>query len=149
MNIIKSLLLNLAIFVLDGPTMDEGQKKYLIYIGDSVTLICGTGLIGNPEPIVTWTPPQAESGASRYVKTEEPNVTLTIKGATESDEGIWKCTVEVNSNDISVACPDPNASSRTRYVEIEVTVIGKLLLILNLNDIKVTLVYPQFLLVNH
>ena len=113
----------------DGPTMEESGKKYSVCKGDSVTLICGTDSTSNPKPIITWTPPQTESGASRYVKTEEPNIALTINNVKESDGGIWKCTVEVNSKELSVACPDPNLSSRTRNVEMEVTVIGKLLII--------------------
>ena len=132
--------------------MEESHKKYSVCRGNSVTLICGTGLKGNPKPIITWTPPQTERGASRYVKTEEPNITLTINNVTESDGGIWKCTVEVNSNELSVACPDPNTSSRTRYVEIEVTIIGKLLRVLLLNQLTFiwyTCCFPQFLQANH
>ena len=114
----------------DGPIMEEGQKKYTVYVGASVTLICGTGLIGNPEPIVTWTHPQGESiqdsDESHYVITEGPSVTLTIKGVTESDGGIWKCIVEVSGEDLSVAYPDPNTFRRKRYVEVKVIVIGML-----------------------
>ena len=112
--------------------MDDSHKQYSVYAGESVTLICGTGIVGNPEPIVTWTHPQAsiviDSGKGRYIISEGPSATLTINGVTESDRGIWMCTVEINSKDLSVACPDPNTSSRTRYVEIEVVVIGKLLI---------------------
>ena len=111
-------------------------------------LICGTGLTGNPKPIITWTHAQAESSGSRYVKTEEPNVTLTINNVTENDGGIWNCTVEVNSNK-SVACPDPNTSSRRRYVGIEVTVIGMQLIVLLLNKLTLVSCCPQFLQVNH
>ena len=131
--------------MLDGPTMEEDQKKkYLVYVGDTVTLICGTGLIGNPKPTVAWTNPQGRSvqgNEGRYVLSTKPDVTLTINGITENDGAIWKCTVEVNSNDLSVACPDPNAPNRT--LEIKVVVIGKLLMILCLNEFKICmLVYP-------
>ena len=135
---------NVTVIVLDGPTMNEGEKKYSVYAGDNVTLICGTNLSSKPEPNITWTHPQAKSDASRYVKT---NATLTINNVTENDGGIWKCTVKVNSNK-SVACPDPNTSSRTRDVEIEVTVIGKLLIVLLLNKLTLVSCCPQFLQVN-
>ena len=121
--------------MLDGPTMNKGQKTYSVYAGENVTLICGTDLIRNLEPTITWTNPQKRSieSSSHYEITERPNVTLTINNVTESDGGIWKCTIEINSNNLSVECPDPNPSSRTPSVEIEVIVIGKLLMIPCLN----------------
>ena len=121
--------------MIDG--VDQGQKHYSVYAGESVTLVCGTGLIDNPEPIVTWTNPPGASiqdgDEGRYAITEGPNATVTINNVTKSDEGIWKCTVEVNS-DIPMACPDSNTSSRIRHVEMEVVVIGKLVMISWLNN---------------
>ena len=137
--------------------MEGSCKRYSVRKGNSVTLICVTGLSGNPKPIVTWTNPQAKSisdnNKSHYVITGGPNVTLTVNNVTESDIGIWKCTVEVSNNNISVACPDPNPSSRTQDVEMEVTFIGRPLtfvkLLLCLEIIALVCYCLQFLQVNH
>ena len=38
-----------------GLTIPVGSESVVVLEGDSVTLVCGTDLTGNPIPNITWT----------------------------------------------------------------------------------------------
>ena len=106
--------------------MTEGPREYSVLVGNSVVLICGKSLDSHPEATVTWTSPKNEeirSGDERYIMSNGPNVTLTIKNALESDNGTWRCTIKNNGK--AEVCPDPHESSRTQNIEMQLIIVGK------------------------
>ena len=120
-----TLFMHRLYLTIDGPYMTEGPREYSVLIGNPVVLICGESLDSDPNATVTWTGPKSgeiHSDDERYIMSSGPNVTLTIKKATESDSGTWKCTVE--NNGVAKFC-DKSISKRKLEVDILLDVVGK------------------------
>ena len=100
--IVYSDLYYIAISLADGPSLALGPPQYYVLLGDSASLVCGTGLDSNPQATITWTAPDrttiVDNINARYDKENGPTfVRLNFTNATKSDSGVWRCEVIVMS----------------------------------------------------
>ena len=83
------------------PNITLGPSIAASVSGDNVTLICGTNLTGNPEPTIQWIDnnnTEVNRSDSRFVFVDGPEiVSLTIYNVTVEDEGVWRCSVQVEN----------------------------------------------------
>ena len=80
--------------------LHSGPTHSSALLGDSASLVCGTGLDSNPQAIVTWTAPDGTIVVdnARYDLDNGPEVIqLNITRAVLSDAGVWRCDVMVSS----------------------------------------------------
>ena len=70
-------------------------------LGDSVSLVCGTGLDSNPQATITWMAPDG----TRIMKNARFNlengpdiVRLNLSLTILSDAGIWRCDIRTESD---------------------------------------------------
>jgi hypothetical protein len=89
------------IIVADPPSfITEGPTHHYVPLGDSASLVCGTGLDSNPQATITWTAPDGTTivDNARYDLDNGPEVIqLNITNTVLSDAGIWRCDVLVTS----------------------------------------------------
>ena len=83
---------------IDGPEIVEYSSDLFATLEeDDITLTCGSNLVGNPPPVVTWlSNTNAEIGLSddRLQINSGPDiVSLTIFNATQNDSGTWRCVL--------------------------------------------------------
>ena len=92
---------------LDGPSFSSGgptqtPTQRFVLLGDSLSLVCGTGLDSNPQASITWTAPDGTTiimDNARYDLENGPNIVrLTITHTVLSDTGIWLCEATVWSD---------------------------------------------------
>ena len=86
----------------DPPTfVTEGPTQCYVLLGDSLSLVCGSGLDSNPQATITWTAPDGTAvimDSARYDLENAPDIVrLNITNTTLSDAGIWRCDVMVMS----------------------------------------------------
>ena len=96
-----------------GPT-----QQYML-LGDSLSLVCGTGLDSNPQATITWTAPDGNTvvNSAQYHHDNGPNIVrLNFTQVLSSDIGVWGCDVMVKSEKYIV--------SNGRLVLEEESVIG-------------------------
>ena len=121
---------------IDGPEMQESEEHFYALLGSPVSLVCGYNLIANPSPEVSWTDPQNKQVAngSRYVMENGPEVVrLNIVKASESDNGTWSCTVNVNGSYDSFNPLTEKASTGNIYfdkkeIKVQLTIVGECLI---------------------
>ena len=86
---------------LDGPTfMELGPMQHYVLLGNSLPLICGTGLESNPQAIITWRAPAGTTimDNARYTLDNGPDIVrLNITHTLLNDTGMWFCEVIVRS----------------------------------------------------
>ena len=88
-------------------------------MGDSLSLICGTGLDSNPQATITWTAPDGTiiMDTARYDLDNGPDIVrLNFTHTILSDAGIWRCTATVIS--------EQHVVSNRRLILMNRTVIG-------------------------
>ena len=96
-----------------------GSVQQYALLGESLSLICGTGLDSNPQATITWTAPDTTTIAmntGRYTLDNGPDVRLNFSQTIMSDAGIWVCDVRVMSVQTAV--------SNGSLIEVDSTVIG-------------------------
>ena len=78
-----------------------GPPTYYTLLGNSVSLVCGTGLDSNPQATVTWTAPDGTMilmDDARYDLENGPEIVrLNFTNASLVDSGCWKCNITVIS----------------------------------------------------
>ena len=80
--------------------MTEGPTQRYVLLGDSLSLVCGTGLDSNPQAIITWTAPDQSSimDNARYDIDNGPDIVrLNFTNTVMSNTGIWRCNVIARS----------------------------------------------------
>ena len=86
----------------DGPSLALGPPQHYVLLGDSVSLICGTGLDrGNPQATITWTAPNGTKimDNNRVNIENGPNIVrLNINRTLPSDAGMWRCDIRTESD---------------------------------------------------
>ena len=106
----------------DGPELLEPLlNSFTTLNGNNATLICGTNLAGNPEPMIQWfsnTGERITEDSSNIILSNSTEVvSLTIINATLSNAGIWSCTLSsVTTNGTII---------QQLHRNITLTVIGK------------------------
>ena len=91
------------IFLADGPSFYSHQltpSHRYVQLGDSTSLVCGTGLDSNPQATITWTAPDGTmiAGNARYDLDNGPDVVaLNFSRAVLSDTGVWRCNITMFS----------------------------------------------------
>ncbi|MCG8626740.1 MAG: immunoglobulin domain-containing protein [Proteobacteria bacterium] len=105
----------------DGPSLALGPPQHYVLLGDSVSLICGTGLDrGNPQATITWTAPNGTKimDNNRVNIENGPNIVrLNINRTLPSDAGMWRCDIRTES--------DTYVVNNGVLVQTDVTVIGQ------------------------
>ena len=115
-------------FVIEGPT-----QRYVL-LGDSLSLLCGTGLDSNPAATITWTAPDMTTimDNARYDLENGPEIVrLNFTHTIPSDTGVWVCEATAVSEKYIVSngqlVRQENAVIGTATVNIQLTVIGEYL----------------------
>ena len=107
----------------------EGEFTYYIPLGDEAELVCGKNLESNPQAKVTWTRPDGitvtDSGEEYSVISGPEKVGLSIMNVRKTDNGTWRCTVDVSSDEGYENCHDPTKLIRRVERSIQVIVVGK------------------------
>ena len=84
-----------------GPELTSNSSTFATLQHDSVTLVCGSTLIGNPPPVIQWfsnTNNEINQTDDQFVVNNGPEiVALTILNASQSDDGIWHCVLTSNT----------------------------------------------------
>ena len=120
----------------DGPSLTVGPAWYYVLLGDSLSLVCGTGLDSNPPATVTWTAPNNSTiimDNARYVVENGPGIVrLNISHTSLADAGMWTCDICVLSdnyivNNGSLVLQDSTLIGTPVVNVIHLTVICKLL----------------------
>ena len=112
--------------------MTHGPLQRYIQLGDSLSLVCGTDLDGNPQAIITWTAPDGTPirDNTRYNLENGPQfVRLNFTHTIPSDNGVWVCEIVVESEqdvivDGQLTRRDSSPIGQT-VVNIELVVIGE------------------------
>ena len=120
----------------DGPSLTVGPARYYVLLGNSLSLVCGTGVDSNPPATVTWTAPDDTTisrNSTRYVSENGPDVVrLNISRTSLADAGMWMCDIRVLSenyivNNGSLVLQDSTLIGTPVMNGIHLTVICKLL----------------------
>ena len=120
----------------DGPSFSSHQvvpSHGYVQLGDSLSLICGTGLDSNPQATITWTSPDGSTimNSSRYHLENGPDVVrLNLTQTVLNDAGVWHCNVSVFSEQHiivngEIASIDPTIIGAPIENTIHLTVIRK------------------------
>ena len=121
--------------VADPPSFTtEGPAYLYVQLGDSASLVCGTGLDSNPQATITWTAPDETTIVenARYDIDNGPEVIqLNITHTVLSDAGVWRCDVIVSSEVHKLnggrLTPQNNTLIGSVNVTIQLIIIGGLL----------------------
>ena len=127
--------INIKIIFADLPSFNEGPTHRYVHVllGDSLSLVCGTGLDSNPQATITWTAPDGTTimNNARYNLENGPSfVRLNFTRTILSDGGVWTCDIRVESeryvvSNRSLIRTDPAIIGIPIQLAIELTVIGK------------------------
>ena len=117
----------------DPPTFtNEGPSQRYVLLGDSLSLLCGTGLDSNPPATITWTAPDGTTvmDNARYDLENGPEVVrLNFTNTISNDTGVWACEATAISEKYIVSngqlVRQDNAVIGTATVNIQLTVISK------------------------
>ena len=103
----------------DGPSLALGPPQYYVLLGDSTSLVCGTGLDSNPQATITWTAPDGTTvvdNARYHLEARPDTVRLNLSHTILSDAGIWRCDIRAESDQYIV--------NNGSLVQSNITVIG-------------------------
>ena len=130
------MVIILLFFVSLDPSMfaTEGPTQRYVLLGDSLSLLCGTGLDSNPAATITWTAPDMTiiMDNARYDLENGPDIVrLNFTHTIPSDTGVWVCDATAVSEKYIVSngqlVRQDNAVIGTATVRIQLTVIGEYL----------------------
>ena len=85
----------------DGPSLMIGPSLYFVLLGDSISLVCGTGLESNPQATIIWTAPNGTiiMDNARFNLGNGPDIVrLNLNHTFLSDAGIWRCDIRTESD---------------------------------------------------
>ena len=106
----------------DGPSLALGPAQHYVLLGDSASLVCGTGLDrGNPQATITWTAPNGTTilDNNRINIVNGPDtVRLNFSHTLPSDAGVWRCDIKTESES------DKYLADDNIFVQTNVTTIG-------------------------
>ena len=113
--------------------MTEGPSRYYVLLGNSLSLLCGTGLDSNPPATITWTAPGETTmimDNARYDLENGPEIVrLNFTHTIPSDTGVWVCEATAVSEKYIVSngqlVRQDNAVIGTATVNIQLTVISE------------------------
>jgi hypothetical protein len=70
-------------------------------LGDSASLVCGTGLDSNPQATITWTAPNGTTitvNNDRFNLENGPDIVrLNLSRTLLGDAGMWRCNIRTES----------------------------------------------------
>ena len=93
-----------------GPEVDTAVLE-----GDNITLVCASGVNGNPTPTISWMDNNGSAVSDRTGISGATTLSLTVSGVTRYQAGNWTCTAE-NS---------PGGTRHTAERQVSLTVVGK------------------------
>ena len=110
-----------------------GPLQRYVLLGDSLSLVCGTGLDSSPQANVTWTAPDGTTivDNARYDLENGPEIVrMNFTHTILSDDGIWVCNVQVTSRQDVVSNgvlvqQDPTVIGTPIVRNIQLNIIGK------------------------
>ena len=129
----QALLTSCIVRSSDSPSFaTEGPTERYVLLGDSLSLLCGTGLDSNPAATITWTAPDMTTitDNARYDLENGPEIVrLNFTRTIPSDTGVWVCEATAVSEKYIVSngqlVRQDNAVIGTATVNIQLTVIGE------------------------
>ena len=95
-----------------GPEVDT---QCAVLEGGNITLVCASGVNGNPTPTISWLDNNGSIVSDRTGISGATTLSLTVSSVTRYQAGNWTCTVE-NS---------PSGTSRSVQRQISLTVVGE------------------------
>ncbi len=112
--------------------MSGGAGRYVVLVGDSVTLVCATSLFANPSPVIKWSDnnQQVITTVGRY-NDDGAGVSLSIADVQANDNGVWSCSLTVSyENALTVhnngsLVPAANSLIGNQVINISLIVVGK------------------------
>ena len=113
--------------------MTEGPIQRHVLLGDSISLLCGTGLDSNPAASITWRAPDSTTvnmNNARYDLENGPEIVrLNFTHAFPNDTGVWACEATVISDRYIISngqlVQQNTAVIGTATVNIQLNVIGE------------------------
>ena len=118
--IVYSDLYYIAISLADGPSLALGPPQYYVLLGDSASLVCGTGLDSNPQATIIWVDPDGTiiMDSTRFNLENGPDIVrLNLSRTLLSDTGMWRCDIRTES--------EQDIVNNGKLVPTNITVIGE------------------------
>ena len=116
----SSDLYYIAISLADGPSLAFGPSQYYVLLGDSASLVCGTGLDSNPQATITWTAPDGTiiMDSTRFNIENGPDIVrLNLSHTLLGDSGMWRCDIRTES--------EQDIVNNGKLVPTNITAIGE------------------------
>ena len=132
----QSLLTSYTVYSSDRPSFaTEVPTQRYVLLGDSLSLLCGTGLDSNPAATIIWRAPGSTDPIvdnARYELENGPDIVrLNFAHTIPSDTGVWVCEATAVSEKYIVSngqlVRQDNAVIGRDTVNIQLTVIGEYL----------------------
>ena len=98
--------------LLVGP---EGDTQRAVIEGGNITLMCASGVNGNPTPTISWMDNNGSTVSNGTSISGATTLSLTVSSVTRYQAGSWTCTV-ANS---------PGGTRRSVQRHINLTVVGE------------------------
>ena len=76
--------------LLVGP---EGDAQRAVIEGGNITLMCASGVNGNPTPTISWMDNNGSTVSNGTSISGATTLSLTVSGVTRYQAGNWTCTV--------------------------------------------------------
>ena len=111
-----------------------GPTQRYVLLGDSLSLVRGTGLDSNPQATITWTAPDETTimDNARYDLENGPDIVrLNFTHTTLDDTGVWRCIATVRSVSHFVSAEGKLVLGQEMVIgsplsyDIQLTVIGE------------------------
>ena len=108
-------------FISDSPRFvgPGGDTQRAVLERGNITLVCGSGIDGNPTPTISWMDNNGTTVSDGTGISRSTTLSLTVTSVTRYQAGNWTCTAE-NS---------PGGTPCSVQRQIMLTVIGKYVLI--------------------
>ena len=130
---------------------EDPTHRYVL-LGDSLSLLCGTGLDSNPAATITWTAPDMTTimDNARYDIENGPEIVrLNFTRTIPSDTGVWVCEATAVSDKYIVSngqlVRQDNALIGTATVNIQLTVIGEYVCVYRCTSVPMYIYYDHFI----
>ena len=101
----------ISFFITDPPEFVGPEADTAVLEGGIITLVCATGVNGNPTPTISWMDNNGTTVSDGTGISGATTLSLTVSGVTNYQAGNWTCTAE--------------NSQRAAERQVSLTVVGE------------------------